>query len=102
MSTTIETGLIAVHVPPRFSFVRSRDFPLIPLVILGVIAFLIWRLEKLWRRVLTSSPSKELVRDDEIRLEPTSSEDGPRSSQNSLHFSIARRMSRCWFRSSTG
>lgn len=39
MSTTTETGLLGAQLPPRFSFVRSRDFPLIPLVILGIIAF---------------------------------------------------------------
>ncbi|HEX3993430.1 MAG TPA: ABC transporter permease [Acetobacteraceae bacterium] len=39
MSTTTETGLLAVQLPSRFSFVRSRDFPLVPLAILGTIAF---------------------------------------------------------------
>jgi len=39
MSTTTETGLLAAELPSRFSFVRSRDFPLVPLAILGVIAF---------------------------------------------------------------
>jgi peptide/nickel transport system permease protein len=38
MSTTTETGLLAVELPSRFNFVRSRDFPLIPLLILGIIA----------------------------------------------------------------
>jgi peptide/nickel transport system permease protein len=39
MSTTTETGLLAVPLSARFSFMRSRDFPLVPLVILGIIAF---------------------------------------------------------------
>src|ERR1019366_6185676 len=39
MSTTTETSLLAAQLPSRFSFVRSRDFPLIPLLILGIIAF---------------------------------------------------------------
>jgi peptide/nickel transport system permease protein len=39
MSTTSETRLLVAQLPARFSFVRSRDFPLIPLVILGIIAF---------------------------------------------------------------
>jgi len=39
MSTTTETGLLAAQVPSRFSFMRSRDFPLVPLLILGIIAF---------------------------------------------------------------
>jgi peptide/nickel transport system permease protein len=39
MSTTTETGLLAAQLPSRFSFVRSRDFPLVPLLILGIIAF---------------------------------------------------------------
>jgi peptide/nickel transport system permease protein len=39
MSTTTETALLAVPLPARFSFMRSRDFPLVPLVILGIIAF---------------------------------------------------------------
>ena len=39
MSTTTETSLIAVQLPPRFNLMRSRDFPLGPLVILGIIAF---------------------------------------------------------------
>jgi peptide/nickel transport system permease protein len=39
MSTTTETGLIAVQLPSRFSFARGRDFPLVPLLILGIIAF---------------------------------------------------------------
>jgi peptide/nickel transport system permease protein len=39
MSTTTETGLLAAPLPSRFSFVRSRDFPLVPLLILGIIAF---------------------------------------------------------------
>jgi peptide/nickel transport system permease protein len=39
MSITTETGLLAVPLPSRFSFVRSRDFPLIPLLILGIIVF---------------------------------------------------------------
>jgi peptide/nickel transport system permease protein len=39
MSTTTETSLIAVQLPPRFSFMRARDFPLGPLLILGIIAF---------------------------------------------------------------
>jgi peptide/nickel transport system permease protein len=39
MSTTTETGLLAAQLPPRFSFVRARDFPLGPLLILGIITF---------------------------------------------------------------
>jgi peptide/nickel transport system permease protein len=39
MSTTTETGLLAAQLPSRFSFMRSRDFPLVPLLILGIIAF---------------------------------------------------------------
>jgi peptide/nickel transport system permease protein len=39
MSTTTETSLLVVELPSRFSFVRSRDFPIIPLLILGIIAF---------------------------------------------------------------
>jgi peptide/nickel transport system permease protein len=39
MSSTTETGLLAAQLPSRFSFMRSRDFPLVPLLILGIIAF---------------------------------------------------------------
>jgi peptide/nickel transport system permease protein len=39
MSTTTESSLLAVQLPPRFNLMRSRDFPLGPLVILGIIAF---------------------------------------------------------------
>jgi peptide/nickel transport system permease protein len=39
MSTTTETGLLAAQLPSRFSFTRSRDFPLVPVVIIGIIAF---------------------------------------------------------------
>jgi peptide/nickel transport system permease protein len=39
MSTTTDTSLLTVQLPSRFSFVRSRDFPLVPLLILGIIAF---------------------------------------------------------------
>ena len=39
MSTTTESSLIAVQLPPRFNLMRSRDFPLGPLLILGIIAF---------------------------------------------------------------
>jgi peptide/nickel transport system permease protein len=39
MSITTESSLLAVQLPSRFSFVRSRDFPLVPLLILGIIAF---------------------------------------------------------------
>jgi peptide/nickel transport system permease protein len=39
MSTTTESRLLAATLPSRFSFVRSRDFPLVPVAILGVIVF---------------------------------------------------------------
>jgi peptide/nickel transport system permease protein len=39
MSTTIETGLLTAPLPQRFSFLRARDFPVLPLLILGIIAF---------------------------------------------------------------
>jgi peptide/nickel transport system permease protein len=39
MSTTTDTSLLTVQLSSRFSFVRSRDFPLVPLLILGIIAF---------------------------------------------------------------
>jgi len=38
MSTSTETSLLTAPLPSRFSFVRSRDFPLIPVLILGIIA----------------------------------------------------------------
>jgi peptide/nickel transport system permease protein len=38
MSISTETGLIAARLPSRFSIVRSRDFPLIPVAIIGIIA----------------------------------------------------------------
>jgi peptide/nickel transport system permease protein len=38
MSTSTETSLLTAQFPSRFSFVRSRDFPLIPLLIIGTIA----------------------------------------------------------------
>ena len=40
-------------------------------VLLGVLAYLIWRLEKLWRRVLIQ-PSREEEEENVIRLERTS------------------------------
>jgi peptide/nickel transport system permease protein len=39
MSTSTELGVLPARLPARFSFIRARDFPLIPLLILGIIAF---------------------------------------------------------------
>ena len=39
MSMTTEAGLLPAQFPSRFSFVRSRDFPLGPVIILSAIAF---------------------------------------------------------------
>jgi peptide/nickel transport system permease protein len=38
MSTSTETRLLPAQVAPRFSLIRARDFPLIPVLILGIIA----------------------------------------------------------------
>jgi peptide/nickel transport system permease protein len=38
MSMSTEAGLLPERFPSRFSFVRSRDFPLIPVLIIGIIA----------------------------------------------------------------
>jgi peptide/nickel transport system permease protein len=39
MSTSTELGVLPARLPARFSFIRARNFPLIPLLILGIIAF---------------------------------------------------------------
>jgi peptide/nickel transport system permease protein len=38
MSTSTQSRLVTAQFPPRFSLVRSRDFPLIPVLIIGIIA----------------------------------------------------------------
>jgi peptide/nickel transport system permease protein len=40
MSITTETVILTSHLPPDSISVRRRDFPLIPVVILGIIAFM--------------------------------------------------------------
>ena len=38
MSTSTEAGRLPAQFTPRFSLIRSRDFPLVPVLILGIIA----------------------------------------------------------------
>ncbi|MEA2775104.1 MAG: peptide/nickel transport system permease protein, partial [Acetobacteraceae bacterium] len=38
MSLSTEAGLLPARLPSRFSVVRARDFPLIPVLIIGIIA----------------------------------------------------------------
>jgi peptide/nickel transport system permease protein len=38
MSTSTEAGRLPARFPPRFSFLRARDFPMIPVLIIGIIA----------------------------------------------------------------
>jgi peptide/nickel transport system permease protein len=39
MSSSTQAGVLPARLPARFSFIRARDFPLIPVLIIGIIAF---------------------------------------------------------------